>query len=63
MQSSSGCDLTTLVEGYLALEASLELPTLRTQLLEASIIEQFQQAGTPDLIMLTVAVQRLQAIS
>jgi len=51
------------VEGYLALEASLELPTLRTQLLEASIIEQFQQAGTPDLIMLTVAVQRLQAIS
>ena len=27
------------------------------------VIEQFQQVGTPDLIMLTVAVQRLQAIS
>ncbi|MEY3039283.1 MAG: hypothetical protein RLZZ593_425, partial [Bacteroidota bacterium] len=33
------CDLTTLVEGYLALEASLELTTLRTQLLEASVSE------------------------
>ena len=39
LQSSSGCDLTILVEGYLALEASLELPTLRTQLLEASVSE------------------------
>jgi glutamate dehydrogenase len=39
LQSSSGCDLTTLVEGYLALEASLELPTLRTQLLEAPVSE------------------------
>ena len=27
------------------------------------VIEQFQQVGIPDLIMLTVAVQRLQAIS
>ena len=39
LQSSSGYDLTTLVEGYLALEASLELPTLRAQLLEASVLE------------------------
>ena len=39
LQSSSGCDLTALVEGYLALEASLELPTLRTQLLEAPVSE------------------------
>ncbi|MEK9973886.1 MAG: hypothetical protein VW876_10670, partial [Deltaproteobacteria bacterium] len=39
LQSSSGCDLSSLVEGYLALEASLELSTLRTQLLEASVSE------------------------